>query len=1243
MKKIFLFLLFICFLLPSKALTVTIDKLTYSIENGKATVTGPAKGVTTLHNLVIPDKIEYAGQQYPVTSIGYEAFKDCIRFTGNLVIPNSVTSISYAAFWECYGFTGDLIIPSSVTSIGSSAFWGCSGFTGDLVIPNSVTIIRDYAFYGCKGFNGKLIIPNSVTKIEKSAFSGCSGLTGELIIPNSVTSIGDSAFTICSGFTGELVIPNSVTSIGDDAFFCCSGFSGDLIIPNSITSIGNYTFTGCSGFSGDLIIPNSITSIGDRAFFDCLGFTGELVIPNSVTSIGTFAFFNCKFIKVTSSREIPPVAAANAFDSFCKTVPLFVPKNSMALYKVATGWKEFITINTIPVAATNIILNKSELTLIIGEEQTLMVTLIPYDADDKIVWTSEDQDKVVSVDQNGKITAINVGKTIVTATAGKVSASCDVVVNPVLASDVDLNLNDITLCVGKSYQLNAIVIPENVTDKTITWTSENEGIVSVESTGLITGVSVGKTYIVATCGEVSDKCIVNVRDIEKGDEFIFEEVTYVVTSMEEMTCKTKEETQPVTEEGYLITNLVIPEVATFLNYEFKVTEIAEKSFTNWGNLQSVTIPASISTIGDYAFHDCVNLRELNYYPNVDHFGLYVFPPTIEKLTLGSNLTYIPENFLVGGNKLKVLVIPNSVRNIGGGAFSDSKELRSLWIGTGITEINLHSFFYNGEADYEIPKIFWLPNNPPVNYEFLKGGINYISNDSYNFINTKKYQFLSSKFEKDGVIYVPISPSDRTADVIDCTYEESNRYINIGEKVTNSGIELSVINVNDLAFFNNKIIETVSLSNKENIGRLAFFDCNNITSLELNNTGEIGDFAFYDCNNFTDLYIPDGITAVGIATFMDCSSLNEIRLGSGFPALNKLVFAGCGSFNSISIPENVKLIDDYAFQGCTSLQLLTFEDSDSDIPLILGSNDTDPLFKDCPLDEVYIGCNIQYDPSPEHGYSPFSRNGTLRSVKITDRETEISEYEFFGCYGLNTIFIGNGVEKIRRWAFSGCSSLEYFSAGYRVAEIEDEAFSDCYNMKEYFSYSTNPPVCGDQALDDINKWQCNLIVPEGSENAYQTAPQWKEFFFITGIPIEVTDILFYDEDKEKELSVGDIHQLVPMILPENATNRNLVWESSNPSVVSVSEEGHLTGHSEGIATITVSHADNLQIYDSAFVTVVKTTSIGSLFEGEENTFIDAYDLSGRVIRHQATPESLNNLSPGIYIFRQGKVAKTVIIK
>ncbi len=165
---------------------------------------------------------------------------------------------------------------------------------------------------------------------------------------------------------------------------------------------------------------------------------------------------------------------------------------------------------------------------------------------------------------------------------------------------------------------------------------------------------------------------------------------------------------------------------------------------------------------------------------------------------------------------------------------------------------------------------------------------------------------------------------------------------------------------------------------------------------------------------------------------------------------------------ILIPQGVTFIGDNVFSGCKSLSIVLLANSEKELQL--GSNGNNPLFSDCPLNAIYIGRNITYPTASNKGYSPFYCNTTLRTVIITDKETEISTNEFYGCTSLKKVRIGDGVTTIGDWAFSGCSSLEYFGFGTSVETIGKEAFSDCSAVKRLVS----KPVCSNQALDDINK-------------------------------------------------------------------------------------------------------------------------------------------------------------------------------
>ena len=400
---------------------------------------------------------------------------------------------------------------------------------------------------------------------------------------------------------------------------------------------------------------------------------------------------------------------------------------------------------------------------------------------------------------------------------------------------------------------------------------------------------------------------------------------------------------------------------TTLNIGNKVTTIPNSAFRDCSGLSSVTIPNSVTSIGDYAFSSCSGLTSV---------------------TIGNSVTSIGDYAFSSCSGLTSVTIGNSVTSIGDYAFFGCTGLHSLTIGTGVSSIGQYAigYYYNygyGNRKKTVEKVIWLPNTPPTGYRDVNSIVSYVANDLYTGMSCEYkyiYKYLSSLFEVGGIRYVPVSPSERTCDAIDCTYSSEHTDISLCKTVSYKGVSMTLKDIKPYTCYNNT----------------------HITKVIVNYDGNIGDYAFHDC----------------------------------------------------------------------------------------------------PLKTVYIGGNISYSTSSDKGYSPFYRNTSLEKVIITDKETEITANEFYGCTGLKYISMGDGIEKIGDWAFSGCSSLDFFRVGSNVKTIGKEAFSDCTAMTKLITTAPVPPICGSQALDDINKWTCELFVNKESINQYKAAEQWKEFFFIS---------------------------------------------------------------------------------------------------------------------------------------------------
>ena len=558
-------LLLLALLLPATATAhdFEVGGIYYKINGNEVAVTYRGTSYYQYSNeysgdVSIPATVTYNGVTYSVTSIEFTAFGCCSGLT-SITIPNSVTSISGDAFMECNGLESinvlsgnpkydsrsncnaiietasntlisgckNTIIPNSVTSIGNNAFFVCSGLTS-ITIPNSVISIGVESFWGCSGLTS-ISIPNSVTSIEIAAFGCCSGLTS-VNIPNSVTSIGSDAFYNCSGLTsvnitdleawcritfspptdhgltsnpcyiahhlflnGEeitnLVIPNAITTIGNYSFAGCSGLT-NISIPNSVTDIGDDAFCYCSGLTS-ITIPNSVTTIGDGAFYDCSGLT-NITIPNSVTSIGEYAFSECSGLTNITIPNSVTTIGKSAFIDCTELTSITIPNSVVSIGKNA--FSRCSKLNDV----YSRIIDPSGVTM----EPTVFYRY-PNNYDIRTLYVPYGTSDAYQQD-----------------TRWSQYFGTIVEMDPVAVASIELDREAAMLVEGETLQLTATLLPEDATDKKVTWATSNPEVARVDSEGLVTAVSVGTATITAMTADgsnLSASCAVTVRSLSASE------------------------------------------------------------------------------------------------------------------------------------------------------------------------------------------------------------------------------------------------------------------------------------------------------------------------------------------------------------------------------------------------------------------------------------------------------------------------------------------------------------------------------------------------------------------------------------------------------------------------------------------------------------------------------------------------------------------------------------------------------
>jgi len=174
-----------------------------------------------------------------------------------------------------------------------------------------------------------------------------------------------------------------------------------------------------------------------------------------------------------------------------------------------------VSVKAKTISVTGVSLNKSTLSLTLGDTYSLIATVTPSNATNQSVAWSSSNTSVVTVSSSGTVSAKAAGSATITVTTndGSKKATCSVTVSPVYVTNVNLDKSSLTLAEGETYALTATVSPSNATDKSVTWSSNKTSVASVSSSGVVIAQSAGNATITVTTsdGAKTASCVVTVK------------------------------------------------------------------------------------------------------------------------------------------------------------------------------------------------------------------------------------------------------------------------------------------------------------------------------------------------------------------------------------------------------------------------------------------------------------------------------------------------------------------------------------------------------------------------------------------------------------------------------------------------------------------------------------------------------------------------------------------------------------
>ena len=1035
--------------------------ITYLLRDGNATVVGVAKWQSG--KLTIPEQIEYNGNSYVVTEIAENVlyYHDdltsiTIPFVGEKADGTGATHFGYIFGASDYSYNNDYV-PKSLkeviitggTSIGSYAFRGCSGLTS-VTIPDSVTSIGYAAFEGCSGltdayYQGDLsgwlgieFADSSANPMyyTKNVYIKGELLQEEIVIPDGTEKIGDYAFYNCSSLT-SVTIGNGVTSIGGWAFSRCSGLTS-VTIGNGVTSIGSYAFSGCSNLTSitipfvgekadgtgatyfgyifgasvywdnDEYVPETLkeviitggTSISEDAFSVCSGLT-SITIPDSVTSIGDNAFDRCSGLtSVTIGNGVISIGD-DAFYNCSSLINIIIPDSVTSIGDRTFSGCSGLTSITIGNGMTSI-----------GGYAFDGVTA-------EIVWGDAPQ---------------------ITSIYGYAFARYQGAIFTIPGSVTSIGRNAFMGC----DILTTITISDSVTSIGDEAFYGCSGLTSVTIPGSVTSIGSGAFSACYKLVEVYNKSALDIvaGSYEHGNIGAYAKNVYTEEGGSQFTDIDGYRFFYDGEDGYFMgyygadTELTLP--SSFVAYDRTVVhkyEIHEYALDGCDNLTSVTIPDSVTSIGEYAFSGVTSEIVWGDAPQITSMGYHAF----------------------SGYQGTTFTIPDSVTSIGLRAFEYCNSLTSITIPDRVTSIDQYAFDgCNGIIEIENGVSYvdgWVIDcDSSIASVELRDGTRGIAN----------YAFAHSS----GLTSITIPDSVTSIGeyaFFDCSGLTSITIPFVGEKAdgtgaTHFGYIFGASDHSDNERYTPESLKEVIITGGTSIGGNAFRGCSGLTSIVIpDSVTSIGEYAFYGCSGLTSLVIPDSVTSIGISAFYGCSGLTDAYyqgdlsgwLGIGFYNVyaNPMYYSDNLYINGellqgdIVIPDGTKKIGANAFSYYTKLTGVTILDS-----------------------VTYIGNHA------------FDRCSGLTSIVIPDSVTSIGDYAFNGCSGLTSVTIPDSVTSIGEYAFRGVTAEIVWGDAPQITSIGDYAFSGYQGTT--FTIPDSVTSIGKSAFSGCSSLQ-EIVVAEGN--------------------------------------------------------------------------------------------------------------------------------------------------------------------
>ena len=1020
------------------------------------------------------DQLECVVLTYRVSSIGEDVFPDSSAFKR--------ISVTYKSEY----FTTDS--DGTLYDKGKSTLICCpSGYSGSYSMPATVKQIRNRAFDHCDGLTS-VTLSDKLSEIPEEAFYHCDNLT-EVSFGSGLTKIGDRAFQQC-GKLEAVLLPDGVTSIGENAFSDCSAMK-TLTLGSALTSMGESAFYGCTRLES-VALPEGVTDLESYVFADCTSLK-TVDLGESVTSIGNGSFRNCK---VLAGIELSETLTSIGTEAFYKTglteltIPDSVTKLDQKSFAECSKLKR-VTIGdgltSIPDSAFYFCFNLESLAL--GSNVTIIGPSAFYYADIRHLRIP---DSVKTIDADAfrccdMLTSICLPNSV-TSIASTAFNGC---------SEID------HIFYGGSEEKHQTLVSKvgYVTFKEAVWhCNSNFSELEFEYT----------CQYKYGCCRLCDTFFGYER-VPENDHSFSEGSCTVCGVPECLMYGTIYKDEPVRILG-LKSGVPVPEPLVIPETIEKRTvgSIVDYAFKECDELNYISIPSGVTTIGESAFYKCENLAGVVLHENLESIGknAFAYCDSLYSIRLPDSLTSLGEAAFYSCDALFRVELGANLTSIGNETFLNCANLYTVHIGGALTEVGKKAFkgcdaiahiSHHGSPEAWAAITFGSDNTALQNayrHDYCSTSpveLRSVCTGSYTWcaICGKPLHYFSEggtvHWFEEGVCLVCGVPEylEYVIHPTACTVTITGFDGSVAEVVIPDTIEgFPVTYIDFQAFAYDEGLEKVTIGNNvTTIDSGAFRGCTNLKEVVLGNQVEsIRGSAFQDCVALTTICLPDSVKSIQSAAFRDCDVLVSVTGGKflesisasafydcdsllGFEGgenlkeIEKYAFYDCDSLLSVAGSENLKEIGQYAFYHCDSLQTVTLPDSLTTIG--------EYCFQDCDkLENVTFGTGLK-----NLGTYAFYDCDALTAVVFPGALERICEYTFYSCDSLRYVDTGKVEGWIEFYAFAECSALEELVIGGSTY-LRNDAFANCSALKKVtmpttLEYSDHEVFTGCDAVEEVH--------------------------------------------------------------------------------------------------------------------------------------------------------------------------------